>query len=144
MATAPAQLVEDVWACCDTCDKWRRLPPGTILDEKEKWCGIASLLHCKLMAFCVAPWMACAHGALYIGRERERALRSDKRRAAKRQQQPIYNVVWHRYCRLSPDPLRNTCDAPEEVRAKPLRTRCLRPSWKLSDCTVSYTETGRH
>lgn len=60
MALAQAvvpQVVEDVWACCDDpkCEKWRRLPPGTQLDDKKKW-----------------------------------------------------------YCYLNPDPLRNTCDAPEE------------------------------
>lgn len=36
-ATAKAQ--EDVWAQCDNpnCQKWRRLPPGTVIDEDTPW-----------------------------------------------------------------------------------------------------------
>jgi hypothetical protein len=30
-------LREDVWAQCDSCQKWRRLPPGTVLDESQPW-----------------------------------------------------------------------------------------------------------
>ncbi|EFJ47166.1 hypothetical protein VOLCADRAFT_105221 [Volvox carteri f. nagariensis] len=31
------QIHEDVWAMCDACQKWRRLPPGTVLDESQPW-----------------------------------------------------------------------------------------------------------
>lgn len=30
-------IVEDVWAQCDKCNKWRRLPPGTVVDETMPW-----------------------------------------------------------------------------------------------------------
>eukprot|EP00198_Chlamydomonas_reinhardtii_P003176 XP_001692512.1 predicted protein [Chlamydomonas reinhardtii] len=33
----PVILQEDVWAQCDGCQKWRRLPPGTVLDESQPW-----------------------------------------------------------------------------------------------------------
>ncbi len=28
-----------VWAQCDNagCQKWRKLPPGTVIDDKEPW-----------------------------------------------------------------------------------------------------------
>ena len=37
---AMAVLAADVWAQCDReeCQKWRRLPPGTVIDEESKWC----------------------------------------------------------------------------------------------------------
>lgn len=37
--TAAPVIIEDVWAQCENanCEKWRRLPPGTQLDETKKW-----------------------------------------------------------------------------------------------------------
>ena len=42
-------LAADVWAQCDReeCQKWRRLPPGTVIDEESKWC---LSLECPLFA----------------------------------------------------------------------------------------------
>ena len=38
-SAAAAKLQEDVWAQCDNpnCQKWRRLPPGTVIDENTPW-----------------------------------------------------------------------------------------------------------
>ena len=35
----PKQLGVWVWAQCDNagCQKWRKLPPGTVVDDKEPW-----------------------------------------------------------------------------------------------------------
>ncbi|KAL6759410.1 CW-type zinc finger-domain-containing protein [Haematococcus lacustris] len=30
-------LLEEVWVQCDACQKWRRLPPGTIVEEDGAW-----------------------------------------------------------------------------------------------------------
>ena len=40
-AGAAAKLQEDAWAQCDNpnCQKWRRLPPGTLIDEDTPWYG---------------------------------------------------------------------------------------------------------
>ena len=39
LTMAAAVLAADVWAQCDRdeCQKWRRLPPGTVIDEESKW-----------------------------------------------------------------------------------------------------------
>uniref|UniRef100_A0A061QW72 CW-type domain-containing protein n=1 Tax=Tetraselmis sp. GSL018 TaxID=582737 RepID=A0A061QW72_9CHLO len=29
--------VEDIWAQCELCNKWRRLPPGSVVQEDEPW-----------------------------------------------------------------------------------------------------------
>lgn len=37
-AEQPIEIVEDPWVCCERCNKWRRLPPGTPLpDDDEPW-----------------------------------------------------------------------------------------------------------
>lgn len=30
-------IVEDLWVQCDKCSKWRRLAPGTVVDENSNW-----------------------------------------------------------------------------------------------------------
>lgn len=32
-------VVEDSWAQCENekCQKWRRLPPGTVVDDSQPW-----------------------------------------------------------------------------------------------------------
>ncbi|CAG9462813.1 unnamed protein product [Pedinophyceae sp. YPF-701] len=36
-AAQPVLLVEDKWAQCEKCDKWRRLPMDHVIDENEPW-----------------------------------------------------------------------------------------------------------
>lgn len=36
-AAEKLEVQEDVWAQCERCDKWRRLPPGTEIDEERPW-----------------------------------------------------------------------------------------------------------
>lgn len=38
-SAAAVKVQEDVWAQCDNpnCQKWRRLPPGTVIDENTPW-----------------------------------------------------------------------------------------------------------
>ena len=60
---AGAKLSLSVWACCDNsrCSKWRRLPPGTVVDPNKPWCvalpslsGLAEALSARgLRAMCV-------------------------------------------------------------------------------------------
>lgn len=40
-SAAAVKVQEDVWAQCDNpnCQKWRRLPPGTVIDENTPWSG---------------------------------------------------------------------------------------------------------
>jgi hypothetical protein len=33
----PVYVPEDVWVQCDACQKWRRLPPGTVVDDEAAW-----------------------------------------------------------------------------------------------------------
>ncbi|KAA6423969.1 MAG: Zinc finger CW-type PWWP domain 2 [Trebouxia sp. A1-2] len=39
VSAAAVKVQEDVWAQCDNpnCQKWRRLPPGTVIDENTPW-----------------------------------------------------------------------------------------------------------
>ena len=39
VAGLPKQLGVWVWAQCDNagCQKWRKLPPGTVIDDSEPW-----------------------------------------------------------------------------------------------------------
>ena len=41
VTAAAVKVQEDVWAQCDNpnCQKWRRLPPGTVIDENTPWSG---------------------------------------------------------------------------------------------------------
>ena len=44
VSAAAVKFQEDVWAQCDNpnCQKWRRLPPGTVIDENTPWSGLFS------------------------------------------------------------------------------------------------------
>lgn len=37
-------LEHDLWVQCDKCSKWRRLAPGTSIDDDSKWCGAPALV----------------------------------------------------------------------------------------------------
>lgn len=32
-----SKVLEDVWAQCEKCNKWRRLPPGSVVQEDDPW-----------------------------------------------------------------------------------------------------------
>mmetsp|Transcript_39573 Transcript_39573/g.112231 ORF Transcript_39573/g.112231 Transcript_39573/m.112231 type:complete len:360 (+) Transcript_39573:788-1867(+) len=36
-AAAAPTIEEDVWAQCEICNKWRRLPPGSVVEEETPW-----------------------------------------------------------------------------------------------------------
>lgn len=49
LAPVVAQIQEENWACCDKCQKWRRLPAGMVVDEELQWCGGCGLsLSCRV------------------------------------------------------------------------------------------------
>lgn len=40
MASKGTPSVErDLWVQCDSCGKWRRLAPDTVIDDNASWCG---------------------------------------------------------------------------------------------------------
>ena len=86
-STAAAKLQEDVWAQCDNpnCQKWRRLPPRTIIDENTPWSVAVMLTSSPLR-----PTYGRPPGLLTSN------LRS-------------------RYCYMNPDEEKAACGAPEEV-----------------------------
>lgn len=88
-AKGPAPRVSlSVWACCDNtrCSKWRRLPPGTVVDPNKPWCA-AARAHPERCAPAAGPSPPGARSG-----------------AARR------------FCYQNPDASRNSCDAPEEAR----------------------------
>ena len=88
-ASAPAaKLQEDVWAQCDNpnCQKWRRLPPRTIIDENTPWSVV------EMLAF------------------------SPPRPTCGRPPGLLTAILRARYCYMNPDEAKAACEAPEEVR----------------------------
>ena len=88
-ASAPAaKLQEDVWAQCDNpnCQKWRRLPPRTIIDENTPWSVTV-----MLTSSTPCPFHGEAPGLLT-------------------------SYLLARYCYMNPDEEKAACEAPEEVR----------------------------
>ena len=87
-SAATVKVQEDVWAQCDNpnCQKWRRLPPGTVIDENTPWSGLRARVHC-----CVSN-SSCSLSCL------------------------LTSTMRFRYCYMNPDEENAACEAPEEVR----------------------------
>jgi hypothetical protein len=66
-------IVEDVWAQCDRCNKWRRLPPGSVVDETRSWCA-------ALRAATQSPSASPHTTAARRRQQRSRSLPPDSRR----------------------------------------------------------------
>ena len=89
LVSAPAaKLQEDVWAQCDNpnCQKWRRLPPRTVIDENTPWSVAVMRKSSPPRPICGIP-----PGLLT-------------------------SFLRSRYCYMNPDEEKAACEAPEEVR----------------------------
>ena len=86
-SAAAAKVQEDVWAQCDNpnCQKWRRLPPATIIDENTPWSALLFRMHCHFMS------RDCTLARL------------------------LTRLLLFRYCYMNPDEEKAACEAPEEV-----------------------------
>ena len=91
-SAATVKVQEDVWAQCDNpnCQKWRRLPPGTIIDENTPWSGLRARVQSGISN------SSCSLSCL-----------------------PTPTLRF-RYCYMNPDEENAACEAPEEVRCMSL------------------------
>jgi hypothetical protein len=118
LALAPALqpcivVVEDIWAQCDTCQKWRRLPAGAAAPPDDApWWGIRQV-GCSIAA---------------VGAEGPKA----KTLAARHR---------CRYCKMNPDKARNSCKSPEEVGVNSFRV--LRASTILQRSDLANAQAAR-
>lgn len=104
-----AAVVEDVWVQCDDpkCKKWRKLPSGSQAPPDDvKWCALHLL---------------CSSANAY---------KADNDMCNLPTSSPC------RYCRMNPDPLRNSCAIEEEVRHPPLIA--LAAHWGVNPTLTVY------
>ena len=89
---------------CDNagCQKWRKLPPGTKIDENNPWCAARR--------FCCRPSGPSTCARVSAGGCPDRRVRSAASPPARR-----------RFCYMNPEEDWARCDKSEEVRARPLR-----------------------
>lgn len=58
MALLDAAPLQDLWVCCDSCSKWRRLAPDTKIDSDASWCALVSI------ACAAVDDRGCSHASL--------------------------------------------------------------------------------
>lgn len=119
----PIIVTQEDWVQCENpkCEKWRRLPAGhPPIDPDAPWCALApppTAAFSTAFPNCTAlPSCRCA-AAFRLRRARRVQCHAGFISAGRRftPSPPLR----HRYCNMSPDPLRNSCDAPEEVQSVP-------------------------
>jgi hypothetical protein len=99
------------WAQCDNqgCAKWRRLPPGTVVDDTVPWYAVSFNPHRA-----VAP---ASSGVAVPGPHP--SMPHDGSCSLEWWDGSLSQPIARRFCFMNPDELRNSCEAPEEVHVQP-------------------------
>lgn len=135
VASAPASVF--VWAQCDNagCQKWRKLPPNTVVEEDVPWCALCcgrpgTKVQGVRSSSVSRPRLSSAPRHWQNFQQNLPALLHQRKPVRHRACLPPLQsnttnallVSMHRFCYMNPDPEKDTCSAPEEVRAHTLHT----------------------